>query len=230
MAKKKTTETPTEEEYEVIDVPVSEETEVVAPPKKKKKKKSQQSASTPKTASAGSQKPKAQGNAVSSEPKVKSRQKVKEIEDLGLPPHVTSWEITPNPVTGENNIITFYSGDEATTYIEITPDNLTEIMSALNDEIFIPGADVTSWYLRVPDDPELPPMFSLVAGSTIVGSLPLSDDVLKRLMPRLIKIYNPNRPSWAKFVKWVQRHKILTGVLGLPFAAVFIYSISTFII
>lgn len=147
-----------------------------------------------------------------------------------LPPHVSSWEITPSPVNPEQNVLIFYVNNEPHTYIEINENNLSGLMEAINYELLIVGAPVTDWYLRTPDDPNLPSILTLTSHGTVLSTLPLEEDLLKGLVPQLNKLWSPNKLSWVSVGNWVMNHKIASGFILAPFILILGYSLTTYFI
>jgi len=162
--------------------------------------------------------------------KVRSRNDERLIESYALPPHVSSWEITDNPEDPEMRMITFYADGEPATRVDINAENLEEMLDALNTEVLIVGnSDITGWSIRVPEGVELPPLFSLTSDGAIVATIPLDDDVLKKLVPALSKFYNPNKPNLMGLVNWANKHKFVAGFLVIFFTSLTAYSAWTMI-
>jgi hypothetical protein len=172
------------------------------------------------------------GNKVKKKKKVLTRVEEEAFEELNLPPHLSSWEITENPLDPETEIITFYTDGEPTTYIEINVDNLEGMMTALNTNVILLGdAEVTGWTIRTPEDTSIPSLLSLTSGAGVVATLPLDDKVLHALVPTLLKLYNPNEKGVSGFVGWMTRHKMTTTILGSLLVGIVGYSaVTVFII
>ena len=157
--------------------------------------------------------------------KIRTRTQERELEALGLPPHVSSWEISDSPENEDSQIITFFAEGEAVTYIDINPDNLEDMMTALNSAILITGDnEVTGWSLRVPENPDIPPLLSLTSNGGILATLPLDEAALKQLLPKLESYYQPDKITVASFKKWATKHKIVSSFLGLALISMFLYA------
>lgn len=156
--------------------------------------------------------------------KVRTRTQERELEALGLPPHVSSWEITDSPETEDTQIITFFAEGEPVTYIDITPENMEDMMIALNSAIIVAADyEVTGWTLRVPEDTDIPPLLSFTSNGAVIATLPLDDAVLKQLIPKLEAYSKPETTVGASFIKWATKHKIVSGFFGLLLLSTFLY-------
>jgi hypothetical protein len=148
--------------------------------------------------------------------KVYNKQVLDEIDSLGLPPHITSWDLSENPYDPESTILSFYVEDQAVTYVEVSLDNLEELMGALSEHLILLGDnDITGWSIRKPEDTSLPPILSLSSGGGIVATVALDKAVLKQMVPSLLKLYDPNKGKGGGFLRWATKHYIVSGTIGL---------------
>lgn len=169
----------------------------IQPPKKKKKKK-----------------------------KVHTRAEEELLLQQKQPPHITSWEIAPPIVEGEEDTLTFYTDGEPTTYVEINEENLEGLVDALNSQIIVLGdKEVTEWTIRYPEDTSLPPLFSLLSNSGIIGTIPLEQKMLKTLVPELLKIYSPKKKGLPALISYIEKHQKKSIAFGTIFGAMLIYSV-----
>lgn len=148
--------------------------------------------------------------------KLYNKQALEEIAAQGLPPYITAWEFSPNPYDEDTTILTFYVDDEPVTYVEVNADNLEELMSALSEHmILLAKNEVTGWFIRKPEDSSLPPILSLTSGGGVISSLPLDKDILKQMVPALLKLYDPNKGKGGGFMRWAKKHYIVSGTTGI---------------
>lgn len=163
--------------------------------------------------------------------KVVSRKEEAELYS-SIPPHVTSWEIILNPINGgETELLIFYVNMKPVSCVEITVDNLSDLLDALNSNIISSGeTEVTGWSIREPEDSSLPPIFSLTANGAVVASIPLDEATAKDIVPKFLKIYNPHKPTFEKLLIWTLKHKITASFIGLGLLVLIVYPIINSII
>lgn len=148
--------------------------------------------------------------------KVFNKQVLDELDSLGLPPHITSWDLSENPYNPESTILSFYVEDQAVTYVEVNLENLEGLMDALSEHLILLGDnDITGWSIRKPEDETLPPILSLSSGGGVVATVALDKAVLKQMVPSLLKLYDPNKGKGGGFLRWATKHYIVSGTIGL---------------
>lgn len=142
-------------------------------------------------------------------------------------PHISSWEISPSPYSPESNIVTFFLGEVPLAHLEINSERAGELVENLNKEIAYLGDGINKWYIKTPDNPNVPPLLHLAADEGVVSTLELNHDLMVEIMPLLLKIYNPLQKE-NRFLGWLKKHRIISGILIAFFSAIFIYTIFTY--
>lgn len=159
---------------------------------------------------------------------VHSKQILDQIKELNLPPHISAWDVTENPYNPERVILTFYVEETPITYIEVTIENLEELLTVLNSYILFMGdTEITGWSIRQPENPELPALLSLLSNGSVASTLPLDKEVLHKLVPALLKLYDPTKKTGGnRFINWVVKHYILSSLTGIIFLILLVSSIN----
>jgi hypothetical protein len=169
-------------------------------------------------------------------PKKKKKKKVYTHEEeqaiLALPPHVTSWEVSPNTIDPEGgDLLTFYTNGVPTTFIEMTIENIEGLVDVLNDRaISVSDGIADGWSIRHPEDPSFPPILSLTSNNGVVATLPIDKKVSRHLVPAMLKIYDPHEKGAKAFKAWLKAHP-KRGYGGLIIlSASFVYSVISVLI
>ena len=145
----------------------------------------------------------------------------------------TGWEIdmTQNPP-----VLTFDREGQKLSTVPLQEEVLNELVPALN-RVSVPEQEfATYWEIRRPeladDSDPLPPVLTLMRSNTIMASLPLTEELLDKLVPVLNAVHTPKIPESklfrARIARWVKRHprwSILFAILLSPLAAFILYEI-----
>lgn len=142
-------------------------------------------------------------------------------------PHLSSWEISPSPYSPESNIVTFFLGETPLTHLEINSTRAGALVERLNQEIAYLGDEIDKWYIKTPDNPNVPPLLHLAKNEGVVNTIELNDDFMKEIMPLLLKIHNPLQKE-NKFLGWLRRHRIISSLLIAFFVIIFGYTIFSY--
>lgn len=169
-------------------------------------------------------------------PKKKKKKKVYTHEEeqaiLALPPHVTSWEVSPNTIDPEGeDLLTFYTDGIPTTFIEMSIENIEGLVDVLNDRaISVSNGVADGWSIRHPEDPSFPPILSLTSNNGVIATIPIDKKVSHHLVPAMLKIYDPRGKGTKAFKAWLKAHpkRGYGGIIIL--GASFIYSVVSVLI
>lgn len=158
-----------------------------------------------------------------------SRSEYNEIKSLGLPPHMTMWDVIESPYNPDRRVIVFYNGSKPVTHIEISPDTTSQLIEVLNEEVvFAAEGEVDGWHIKTPDIHGATPLLHFTAGGGIVETIELTKPVLKELMPKLLRIYDPTKDEKKKgFMAWSGKHQITSTLLFLFVGGIVIYGIAS---
>lgn len=168
--------------------------------------------------------------------KKKKKKKVYTHEEeqaiYALPPHVTSWEVSPNTLDPDGeDLLTFYTDGVPTTFIEMNIENIEGLVDMLNERaISVSNGIADGWSIRHPEDPSFPPLLSLTSNNGVVATIPIDKKVSHNLVPAMLKIYDPREKGAKAFKAWLKAHP-KRGYGGLIIlGASFIYSVVSVLI
>lgn len=161
-----------------------------------------------------------------------------------LPQPITYWTITPSPYTPNTNLLTFYTNNNPTAHMEVTPETAEDLTTTLNTilhphrtypdlneippttnapEIFAHSTVPDNWLITKPENPNNPPHLYFTENNEITTIIPLTPQTLTTLTQQLNKL-TPNPPTPKN---WLQTHP-KTAILGAATIIAFlIYSILT---
>ncbi len=149
-----------------------------------------------------------------SETTVESAESAPEAIEPAYPVPVARWEILPlNEDSDQTMLVTYDEEGTPLNYLILTEEYAGGLVTALNNELGLVVSTPDEWVFKVPEDSKEPPKLHFLSHGAITASVPLSEPLLKDLMPKLLTVYDPRKKEAGSIVPWINKHRIKTGLL-----------------
>lgn len=137
-----------------------------------------------------------------------------ETLNTAYPVPVARWEILPlQGDTEQTMLVTYDEEGSPLNYLILTEEYAGDLVTALNNELGLVASTPDEWVFKIPENSKEPPKLHFLSHGAITASVPLSETLLKELMPKLLTVYDPRKKEAGNLVPWINKHKIKTGLL-----------------